>query len=207
MRLGVFGGTFDPVHYGHLLLAECAREEAQLDEVWFVPAQQSPFKTDAPSASGKHRAEMLRLAVAGHPAFKVNELELQRTGPSYTVDTLAAIHDEHPDAELFLIMGADSLADLHRWKEPARILQLSTIIAMNRETRGPHPAGDLQVMVAQLGGGVQLGMMPSVGLSASALRQRAAAKRSMRFQVPRAVELYLQQHQLYDPAAAASKNE
>ena len=118
MRLGIFGGSFDPVHYGHLLLAESCREQCRLDEVWFVPAAAPPHKRSRELTAGQHRIEMLRLAVGGHAAFQVSTLEIERGGLSYTVDTLAEIQQHQPAAELFLLMGADSLVDLPSWREP-----------------------------------------------------------------------------------------
>src|SRR6187200_183052 len=112
MRLGVFGGAFDPVHYGHLILAEQCREQARLDEVWFVPAARHPFKAGTTAAAFDRRAEMVRLAVAGHPAFRVNEMEKDRPGLSYTADTLDEFRRQNPDDELFLLVGSDTLVEL-----------------------------------------------------------------------------------------------
>src|SRR5690242_13897575 len=121
MRLGIFGGSFDPVHYGHLLLAECCRETLRLDEVWLIPAAVPPHKQLRELADGKHRLQMLELALGGHEQIRASAVELERGGISYTVDTLAAVRDRSPAAELFLLMGADSLHDLPNWREPARI--------------------------------------------------------------------------------------
>src|SRR5688500_10806095 len=121
MRLGLFGGTFDPVHYGHLLLAEACREQCRLDELWFVPAAVPPHKQERTLSPAKERVEMLRLAVGGHPAFSVSTLEIDRGGVSYTVNTLDAVRLSRPEATLFFPMGADSLVDLPTWREPRRI--------------------------------------------------------------------------------------
>src|SRR6476620_7357600 len=118
MRLGLYGGSFDPIHYGHLLLAECARETLSLDEVWLMPAAVPPHKQTRELAPAKHRLAMLQLALAGHEQIKSSQLEIDRGGISYTVDSLAAIHELHPDATLFLLMGPDSLNDLPTWREP-----------------------------------------------------------------------------------------
>lgn len=196
MRLGIFGGTFDPVHYGHLLLAEQCREQLGLDEVWFLPAATSPFKQGQRTTSAEHRVAMLELAVAGHPAFRVSELELRRGGTSYTVDTLAELQAQHADHELFLLIGADSLTDLPHWREPARILELATVAAVNRG----RSAADLEAIVPQLpaaAGRVSLVQMPAVDISATDLRGRAAAGRSIRYLTPRPVEEYIRQHRLY----------
>ncbi len=115
MRLGILGGTFDPVHYGHLLLAEQTREQCGLDRIWFLPAAVPPHKRSAPLTPGARRIEMLRLAIAGHEAFEVSTLEIDRGGVSYTLDTLSAVRQQQPEAELFFLMGADSLRDLPTW--------------------------------------------------------------------------------------------
>src|SRR6476620_9979736 len=115
MRLGLYGGSFDPIHYGHLLLAECARETLQLDEVWLMPAAVPPHKQSRELAPAKHRLAMLELALAGHEQIKSSHIGIDRGGVSYTVDTLTAIRQQHPDTMIFLLMGADSLHDLPTW--------------------------------------------------------------------------------------------
>ena len=120
MRLGLFGGTFDPIHLGHLILAEQCRESCALDRVWFVVAGEPPHKRGDRTAVA-HRLEMARIAVAGHPAFAVSEIEATRPGPHYSVETLESVHRERPDDELFFLIGADSLNDLPSWREPGRI--------------------------------------------------------------------------------------
>jgi len=132
MRLGLFGGTFDPVHFGHLLLAEQCREQCELDEIWFLPAGAPPHKQNALISDGRIRAAMLELAIAGHRAFAVNRMELDRAGTTFTVETLQHLHEENPSRELFFIVGADSLTDLPTWREPQQIARLATIVAVNR---------------------------------------------------------------------------
>jgi nicotinate-nucleotide adenylyltransferase len=200
MRLGIFGGSFDPVHFGHLLLAECCREQARLDDVWFVPAAISPHKHEGPAASPSQRIDMLRLATGGHEAFRVSTIEIDRGGISYTVETLEAIHHEHPDAELFLLMGADSLADLPTWREPQRICELAIPLAVCRAgAAAPNYAAlapfvsheRLEAVIAER---VE---MPAIDLSASDLRRRAAAGKSLRYRTPRGVEKYIESQGLY----------
>ena len=120
MRLGLFGGTFDPIHFGHLILAEQCRETCALDRVWFVVAGAPPHKPGDRTAVA-HRLEMVRIAIAGHPAFAVSEIETMRPGPHYSVETLDAVRRERPEDELFFLIGADSLADFPGWREPDRI--------------------------------------------------------------------------------------
>jgi nicotinate-nucleotide adenylyltransferase len=197
MRLGIYGGTFDPVHYGHLLLAEQCREICRLDEVWLMPAGSPPHKQGARITSGKHRREMLELAVAGLPQFKVSTMELDRPGPNYTVETLDELARQRPDDELFLLIGRDSLDEFRTWREPERIAELATIVAVNRGRDAVDAAAVRAAVGDRIAERVEFVSMPGVDLSASDLRKRAAEGRSLRFQVPRAVEQYILEHQLY----------
>ena len=204
MQLGIFGGSFDPVHYGHLLLAETCREAARLDEVWFVPNAVSPLKHDQPPAAARHRVEMLQLAIGGHEAFRISTLEIDRGGPSYTVDTLAEIQRSQPEAKLFFLLGADSLADLPKWREPRRICEMALPLVVRRygspephyEMLSPFVAGDRLEEVRQ-----STVDMPVVDLSSTDLRARAASGKSLRYRTPRAVEKYIETNRLYQPNA------
>ena len=132
MRLGIFGGTFDPIHIGHLVVAQVALEEAQLDQVLFMPAGVNPLKAGRRITAGEHRLAMVRLAIAGHPQFAVSDWELRREGLSFTVDTLEHLRAEHPEDELFFIIGADNLHILPKWRSVERIVELATILAVTR---------------------------------------------------------------------------
>jgi len=202
MRLGLFGGTFDPVHFGHLLLAEQCREQCELDEVRFLPSGLPPHKRGEKIADGRRRTEMLELAIAGHAAFSVDDRELQREGTTYTVDTLTELTEEHPDWELFFLIGGDSLLDLPNWRQPQRILELAMVVAVNR---GNRPLPELPSVIREFGEAaaarIQHVQMPGVDLSATDIRRRASAGKSIRFMTPRAVEVYIQQHELYRPTA------
>ena len=197
MRLGIYGGTFDPVHYGHLLLAEQCRESCRLDEVWFLPAAVPPHKQGVSITAGKDRVAMLELAVAGLPQFKVSTIELDRSGPSYTVDTLADLRSSRPDDELFLLIGADSLDDFPTWREPLRIVELATVVAVNRGRGGVDIQRARSALGDEAAARIQQVTMPGIDISATDLRQRAATGRSLRFQTPRAVERYILEHRLY----------
>jgi nicotinate-nucleotide adenylyltransferase len=200
MRLGIFGGSFNPVHYGHLLLAESCREACGLDQVWLVPAAVPPHKQNAVLAPGKSRLEMLELALAGNEVLRPSGMELDRGGVSYTVDTLSQIASEQPGGTLFLLMGADSLADLPTWREPARICTLASPIVVRRAGSSEPDFSVLAPMVsaATLADIRRLQVeMPIIGLSSTDLRERAAAGRSLRFRTPRAVEKYIETHGLY----------
>jgi nicotinate-nucleotide adenylyltransferase len=195
MRLGLFGGTFDPIHLGHLILAESCREACGLDRVWFVVAGAPPHKPGE-RTSASDRLEMVRIAVAGHPAFEVSDLETHRPGPHYSVETLEAIHRERPDDELFFLIGADSLTDLPSWRQPGRIAQLATIVAVNR------PGIDMfdPTHLPDLGPGtrpIQVVAVPPIGIASHDLRRRVAEGRSIRYQVSRGVEAYIEAQGLY----------
>jgi len=200
MRLGIYGGTFDPVHYGHLLLAESAREQLRLDEVWFMPAAVPPHKRERELTAAKQRVEMLELAIAGNPAFRLSKLELDRGGVSYTVDTLRTVKSQQPEAELFLLMGADSLRDLVTWREPAEICRLATPAVVRR---GGQPALDFSVLAGIVSAERLREIaatevdISAVDFSSSDLRERAATGRSLRYRTPRAVEMYIQAQKLY----------
>lgn len=203
MRIGIFGGSFDPVHLGHLLVAECCREQARLDRVLFMPAAISPHKQDRPPTPAAARLEMLRLATGGHPTFTVSTLEIDRGGVSYTADTLAALTASCPDDRLLLLLGPDALAGLPRWHEPGRVLDGAEIVAVERDGMD-----DVAALVATPALAALLGpraptvvadrvRMPAVGIRASDLRTAVAAGRSIRYQTPRAVECYIAAHGLY----------
>lgn len=199
-RIGIFGGTFDPIHMGHLLSAEQCREQARLDQVWFVPAARPPHKLDQSITPFAQRVEMLALAIAGHPPFRIEELEKDRTGPSYTVDTLSEIQQRHPNAELFFILGTDCLPDLPYWHEPARIVELATLLIVARPDWPVLPEAELRTSLrlpdaAQLR--YQVVHVPMLGIASRDLRQRLEEGRSVRYLVPRSVECYIADKRLY----------
>ena len=200
MRLGLFGGSFDPVHYGHLRLATECRAQAQLDDVWLMPAAVQPHKIGGPQASALDRLRMLELAVADIPALSVSRLEIDRGGVSYTIDTLRAIQATHPRAELFLLMGADTLRDLPNWREPTEIGQLATPLVVHR---AGEPAPDFDVLVP-LVSAARLAQiraleveMPAVDISSTELRERVARGESIEGMTPRAVVEFISKHHLY----------
>jgi nicotinate-nucleotide adenylyltransferase len=195
MRIGIFGGAFDPVHYGHLLLAEQCREQCGLDQVWFVPTKIPPHKPEGSLTDDKHRVEMLKLAISGIPEFLVSRIELDRDEVSWTVDTLSNLRSGRPDDEFLLLIGADSLRDMPTWKDPDRIAELATIVAVNR---GPVlPAELTDGLSDQVKSSLKVVDIPGVDFAATDIRQRIVEDRSIRFIVPRAVEVYIQQHGLY----------
>jgi len=205
MRLGIFGGTFDPVHFGHLLLAECCRERCRLDAVWFLPAAVPPHKQDHESTPSQFRAEMLELAIAGNPAFSVCCYETDCGGVNYTVDTLAHIHKEDPAQELFFLMGADMLLDLPNWRDPAGVCELAVPVVVRRPGVGPVDFDCLSGIASperiELIRQHQV-EMPEIGISASDIRRRVSQGQSIHYLVPRAVEMYIETHRLYCSAGS-----
>ena len=192
-RIGILGGSFDPVHYGHLIMAECARVQCRLEAVWFLPTSMNPLKQDGPSATPEQRVEMLDLAIGGHDAFEICRCEIDRDGPSYTYETLEILTSENPDIEFVFIMGADSLADLGQWKNPERICELASIAVVCRPD-SPQPEGDMFPVDSPVWMRVD---MPLIGLSSRELRSAITRDIGVRFQTPRAVEAYISQEELY----------
>jgi nicotinate-nucleotide adenylyltransferase len=200
MKLGIFGGTFDPVHYGHLLLAECCREQRGLDAVWFLPTAVPPHKRDLELTPAPQRIEMLNLAIAGHPAFSVRTYETDRGGVNYTVDTLTRIREEDPTREMFFLMGEDMLLDLPRWREPNKVCQLALPIVVHRAgmpsldfnclTGVTTPRRIDEIRRSQV-------EMPEIGISSTEIRNRVAAGKSIRYQTPRAVAVFIDSHGLF----------
>ncbi len=195
MRLGLFGGTFDPIHLGHLILAEQCRESCALDRVWFVVAGEPPHKRGDRTPVA-HRLEMARIAVAGHAAFAVSEIEANRPGPHYSVETLDAVRRERPEDELFFLIGADTLNDLPNWREPARIARMATIVVVNRPdieesdpasfpsfTPDSHP--------------IRAVTIPPIGIASTDLRRRVREGKTIRYLLPRGVEAYIDAQGLY----------
>jgi nicotinate-nucleotide adenylyltransferase len=201
-RIGVFGGTFDPVHVAHLIMAEQCREQGRLDQVWFVPAARPPHKEGRPRTPFAQRVEMLALAIAGQPAFRVEELEKDRPGPSYTADTLAELHRRHPEVALFLLVGSDTLADLPHWHEPMRVLETAGLLIWPRPNSPVPPVEALRAglnLPPSLPRDYQVMHGPLIDISSSDLRLRAREGRSLRYLVARAVECYIREKHLYRP--------
>ncbi|MSQ94499.1 MAG: nicotinate (nicotinamide) nucleotide adenylyltransferase [Gemmataceae bacterium] len=200
MRVGIFGGTFDPVHLGHLILAEQCREQAKLDQILFIPAALPPHKQQQPLTSFAHRAEMLTLAISGHSAFRVDELEKERAGPSYTVHTLTQLHEQLPGDEFCFILGSDSVHDLPIWYQPQRILELATLLVV---ARADWPVFSVQELKAKLQLNedfplrYQIVEAPLITIASRAIRRRIGEGRSVRYMIPRAVEAYIEDKGLY----------
>ena len=201
MRLGIFGGSFDPVHRGHLKLAACCADQAELDRVWFVPTAQQPLKPSGSHASDADRLAMLQMALKEQPRFEVSDIELKRGGISYTADTLASVRQQEPAAELFFLMGADSLADLPKWRQPEQICQLATLLVVRRaESPEPDFQGLSELMSPEnLRRTRSLQVeMAEIPISSSQIRQLIAEGGLWQTMVPDAVADYIESNHVYD---------
>jgi nicotinate-nucleotide adenylyltransferase len=188
VRLGVFGGTFDPPHLGHLAAASDAAHALALDRVVWVPAADHPFNGSAVRTRAEVRLEMVRAAIAGDPRFEASDLEMRRAGPSYTVDTLRELRSAHPGAELFFLTGADNLRDLPKWREPDEIVRLACLVVVSREGESlpedaEHPARAVHV--------------PRLDVSSTEVRRRVAAGEPIRYLVPDGVRAVIEREGLY----------
>lgn len=193
-KVGIYGGTFDPVHIGHLIMAEEARQAADLDEVWFVPAPTPPHKQEV-AASAEDRFTMVERAVAGHPSFQASRVEMDRGGPSYTVDTVRRLCREYPNTRFFLIVGADMVLDLPRWYKIKEILASVEVIGLmrpgydlDRERIPDHIKNRVTLVTKAV----------RVELSSTWIRDRVAAGASVRYLVPDPVRRYMEEHCLYE---------
>ena len=191
MKFGIFGGTFDPVHNGHLIVAEYVRESISLDRILFVPTLITPNKRDAGIASARDRFAMLREGVKANPFFEVSGAEIERGGISYTVDTLRFLKEKHPADSLFLLVGADNLAEFPTWKEPAEILRCASVVAI---TRPGFPAAANETALTR---GFISCRVPAIEVSATEIRRRIRHGLPISYLVPPAVEKYIGRHRLY----------
>lgn len=198
-RLGIMGGTFDPPHVGHLAAAEMARAELGLERVLFVPANRSPWKMSKLVSTTEQRVEMVRLAIADHAQFELNRVDVDRPAPSYTYETLRLLAAQHPDAELFFIMGLDSLRDLGNWHRSGEIVRLARLVVCAR----PGVSMDVGQMMDLLHAMPDLLYrltfveMPELEIAASNLQERVRRGQSIRYLVPDAVAAYIEANRLY----------
>ncbi len=196
MRLGILGGTFDPPHYGHLRMAEAALAQLHLDQVLFAPVGVQPLKQEERSSTAEHRARMVELAIAAEPRFALSRADLDRPGPHYTVDLLAMIHRQYPEAALWFIMGEDSLSDLLRWRDPARLIRLARLAVLRRPSYEPDwPT--LDRALPDLRARLDWIEHAEIAISASDIRQRLQAKRPIDTLVPLKVIEFIRAQHLY----------
>lgn len=197
-KIGIMGGTFDPIHNGHLLIAENAREQLSLDEVRFIPTGRSPHKQGKNITAGAHRLRMVELAIADNPAFTADDRELRSHRLSYSYITLQEMHEQAPEDELYFIMGGDSLRDFKTWCRPEQICSCATLVAAIRDDCDrEHLDVYARELKALFSADVRLIQTPNLSVSSSELRRQAVAGGTIRYQVPEAVRSYIETHHLY----------
>ena len=191
MRVGLFGGSFDPIHHGHLIVGQAVAEALALDELRFVPAREQPFKLGRHAAPPEARCRMVALAIEGEPRFRLERVELERLGPSYTVDTLRLLRQREPDHRFTLLIGADAARELPSWREAGALADLAELVLFARAGAviPPVPWPHRTVTV------------PGVDISATTIRRRVAEGRSVRYWVPDAVDGFIRRERLYLPDA------
>lgn len=205
-RVGVFGGTFDPIHFGHLAMAQEAAEQLDLDVVYFVPAGSPPHKRDRIVSSPEDRARMVELAIADDPRFRLSRVELERPGPSYTVDTLEAFRScLARDAELYYLVGGDAPADMPSWHRPERVLDLAIVAVVDRPGHERAAADRLTSRLERDPSRIVRLHGPACAISASELREKARRGKSLRYLVPPAVRAYIEERRLYDAPRPATE--
>lgn len=199
-RIGIFGGSFDPVHVGHLIIAEQFREGLRLDQLRFLPAKVSPFKQEQLPTTDKQRIEMLRLAIGAHPAFAIDDSEIRRGGVSYSIDTVRELQTQILGAEWFMLIGADSLTDFAKWKEPSELLDRVQLVVARRGGHGEiawdalrgltAPANIERIRSTAID-------VPAIEIASRDIRHRVQHGRSIRYLVPASVEAYIREHKLW----------
>lgn len=186
MKLGILGGSFNPIHLGHLVLAQEARDSLGLERVFFIPCALSPHKSEEDLLEASHRAKMVRLAIQGNPSFEFSDLEIKRGGMSYTVETVRAFRKTFPSATFYLLIGSDALPGLSRWKEVEELYRLCQVVVAERPR---FPAGELPGPLMRL-------VIPEVDISSRDIRERLKQGKSVRYLVPEPVREYLERDRL-----------
>ena len=198
VNIGVLGGTFDPIHDGHILVADEARAWLNLAQVLFVPAGQPLLKQDRPVSAAEHRVEMVRLAIAGEPFFRLSTVEIDRPGPSYTVDTIAELQVKlGADNELYFIVGCDSLIQLPRWREPSRLIEMCHLVAVPRPGYRLPDLHYMEALIPGLSRRLILLDTPEIDIDATEIRELATQGLPISHLVPEPVDEYIRQHKLY----------
>lgn len=199
-RIGIMGGTFDPIHHGHLLLGRQAREEYGLKEVWFMPSGQPPHKKDHPVTEAKFRWEMAELALAGQEGFVLSDVEIRRPGTTYTAQTLAFLQETHPDTRFYFIIGADSLYEIEQWYRPDLVMSQAVLLVADRDYQKVHPRleGQIEAMKEKYGAEIYRLHCPEMDVSSAEIRAMAAKKASLKGLVPDAVLAYIKEKKLYE---------
>ena len=188
-RLGILGGTFDPIHVGHLRMAEVVREKMRLEKIIFVPSNLPPHKSASSLTSSENRFQMVRLAIERNPFFEISSFEIKRPGKSYTIDTVKYFFSIYPTSKIFFIIGFDALSTLHKWKSIEEVLKIVEFVVVNRP-------GDFKEKKNIKHHSVS---MPGIDISSSNIRQLMKTKKSIRYLIPEPVREYMEQNNLYKP--------
>ncbi|MGA2622587.1 MAG: nicotinate-nucleotide adenylyltransferase [Bacteroidota bacterium] len=191
MNIGIYGGSFNPPHFGHLIVLESVQDQLRFDKVLFIPAASPPHKNDPTLAPAAERLEMTRLAIEGNAAFQASDIEIRRDGRSYSIDTLDSLAAEHPGDKFSLIIGADNFLEFETWKSAREILTKAEVVVMNREGFSAHPEKSEFVRM------VRFVHVPNIGISSTDIRRRVKLGRSIRYLVPQSVENHIRRKGLY----------
>lgn len=198
-KIGIMGGTFNPIHNGHLFLAENAREYAGLDQVLFMPSKNPPHKEILSKVTEIQRTDMIRLAIAGHPYFEFSDFELLRSGLTYTADTLTLLNKENPDCRYYFIVGTDSLFMMQDWMRPETVFQKCTVIAAGRDhIEEDKITGQMEYLKKTFKADIIYAKMPMIDISSENIRNRIAAGRTVKYYLPDAVIDYIRENKLYE---------
>jgi nicotinate-nucleotide adenylyltransferase len=198
MNIGIYGGTFDPPHIGHLVIGDQALHQLDLDELWFTPVGQPTHKPGRAISAAEHRVAMTRVAIATHPGFRVCEHDITRPGPHYSLTLMQLLRETYPQHTWTFVIGEDSLADLPKWHQPAALMSLVTLAVAHRPGSRPD-AANIEAVVPGLYSRIQWIAAPLMDLSSTELRARLGDGRSVRYLIPRAVADYASEHRLYVP--------
>lgn len=197
MKIGIFGGTFDPIHYGHLLLAETAYDRFGMDKVLVMPAGDPYFKSDRNVSSDQDRMEMVKLAIAGNPHFEFSDLELNREGDTYTVETLEILKEQYPGDDLYLIVGSDTLFQMEKWYRPQDIFQMAAILSSRRNVENQELNHQMDLLRKKYSAKIVNLYMPNIDISSTDIRDKVRHQMSVRYFLPDSVIEYIQAHHLY----------
>ena len=197
MKVGILGGTFSPIHYGHLILAETAYDRFGLDKVMIMPAGDPYFKDLNKMAADEHRENMTRLAIEGNPHVEFSDMELKREGKTYTVDTLIELTTQHPDDEFYFIVGSDTLYNIEKWYRPAEIFQMAKFLTSCRNIENQELTEQIDYLKNKFGAKIYNLYMPNIDISSTDIRDKVKHGMSIRYFTPDAVIEYIQEHNLY----------
>ncbi|MBH40753.1 MAG: nicotinate (nicotinamide) nucleotide adenylyltransferase [Chloroflexi bacterium] len=201
-RIGLYGGTFDPIHFGHLAVARDVQAQFGLDQVLFIPAAQSPFR-NPPIASSKHRLAMVQLAVADTEIFRASAIDIQRSGPSFMIDTVETISAQHPKWDLFILIGADAFRELPAWRRSGDLLKSATFIVVPRSSFSTTIPDELSDQHSSPPANIHVHHMPPIDISASSIREQIAQDLPIDSLVPATVDRYINSHRLYQESESS----